>query len=155
MGNFISAYKETEAGAAWREKAQGFNDQRSIAFEKSQIAYQQGNHAMAKHWSTTGKTLGQKMEDANERAAKAIFDSLNKAGAHPPRTYDFHGLHVKECLRKLDELTKYAQRQKWSDMTIIVGRGNHSLHGIAKVSVLMKSDFSVVYKVCSRVLIHC
>ena len=133
MGNFITTSSKTDAGTKWRQKAQEFNNQRSSCLEKSQLAYHNGDHAMAKHWSNSGKAFGQKMDEANEKAAKAIFDSLNGPGKQPPRTYDFHGLYVKEALRKLEEIAKYAQRQKWPDICIVVGRGNNSLNGIAKV----------------------
>ena len=148
MGNYIftSSASETDAGTKWREKAKEYNDQRAICFEKSQLAFQKGDHEMAKQWSDSGKAFGLKMDDCNSKAAKAIFESLNGSSLssssssssgkqmRPPRTYDFHGLFVKEALQKLEEIVTYAQKQQWSDVTIIVGRGNHSLHGISKVS---------------------
>ena len=135
MGNLIttSTTTETNVGTKWRKKAQEFNTLRSTCFEKSQNAFHKGDHTKAKEWSTKGKQYGLKMDEANEKAAKAIFDSLNTKGKHPVRTYDFHGLYVKEALKKLEEIVKFAKRQKWSDVTIIVGRGNNSLNGVAKV----------------------
>ena len=134
MGNLITtSTTETNAGTKWRQKAQEFNTLRSTCFEKSQNAFHNGDHNKAKEWSEKGKEYGHKVDEANEKAARAIFDSLNKKGKHPVRTYDFHGLYVKEALSKLEEIVKFAKRQKWSDVTIIVGRGNHSLNGVAKV----------------------
>ena len=135
MGNYFTTTSSTDPGAAWRLKAQQYNDKHSDCLEKSQIAYHQGNHEKAKTYSDQGKAYAKQMDDANAKAAKVIFDSLNEVGRHPERTYDFHGLHVKEALCKLEEIVRYARKQQWSDVTIIVGRGNHSLGGIAKVSL--------------------
>ncbi len=133
MGNFISSYTGTKAGTAWREKAQKYNDERAACFQKSQHYFSKGDHEAAKKWSNAGKALGQKMEDANQRAAKVIFDDLNAPGKQPDRTYDFHGLFVKEALHKLEDIVQLAEKKKWTDITIIVGRGTHSINGIAKV----------------------
>ena len=139
MGNLITTTSnKTDVGTQWREKAQEYNNKRISCIEKSQLAYQNGNHKMAKEWSEKAKDLSKKRDESNQKAAKAIFDALNNTkeegkDQHPPRTYDFHGLYVKEAVEKLEEIMKYAQRQKWSDVTIIVGRGNHLLDGIPKV----------------------
>ena len=133
MGNFLSLSIGTKAGVTWREKAQKYNDERAACFQKSQLSFSKGDHEEAKKWSNAGKSFGRKMDDANERAAKAIFDDLNAPGKQPARTFDFHGLFVKEAVKKLEEIVQLAEKKQWADITIIVGRGNHSINGIAKV----------------------
>ena len=123
MGNLIGLTSRTNA---WLHEAQEYIDERETCIKKSRLAYQSGDHAKAKEWKEKGNALG-----------KEMFDALNKPGKQPPRTYDFHGLYVSEANIKLKEITTYAKTQKWSDITIIVGRGNHSINGIPKVRMAL------------------
>ena len=148
MGNLIGLTSRTDAGASWRQKAQEYNDERATCIEKSRLAYQSGDHAKAKEWSEKGKAFGKKMEESNMKAAKAIFDALNKPGKQPPRTYDFHGLYVSEATLKMKEIAAYAKKQKWSDITIIVGRGNHSINGIPKVCIVSLFNYFCNWFTC-------
>uniref|UniRef100_A0A8B9H9T3 NEDD4 binding protein 2 n=1 Tax=Astyanax mexicanus TaxID=7994 RepID=A0A8B9H9T3_ASTMX len=107
------------------------------SFDKAAEAYRQGRKDVASFYAQQGHLHGQKMKEANHRAAVQIFERVN-ATLLPQNVLDLHGLHVDEALLHLQQvLTK--KTSEWQQglcrpqLSIITGRGNHSQGGVARV----------------------
>jgi len=66
------------------------------------------------------------------KASKLIFETLQKK--QPEGTIDLHLQFVAEAIRICDEQLAIAKEKGWTEMTIIVGRGNHSEGGKCKIA---------------------
>jgi hypothetical protein len=75
------------------------------------------------------------MENYNSQAADTIFSYLNKN--RPLDELDLHGLFVKEAMQKFEERVKECRKKRMKRLTVIVGQGNHSVDGIAKIKPAM------------------
>lgn len=69
-------------------------------------------------------------EDA--KASKMIFDELQKK--QPEGTIDLHLQFVAEAIRICDQQLDIGRKKGWSQMVIIVGKGNHSEGGKCKIA---------------------
>ncbi|KAG0227416.1 hypothetical protein BGW41_003819 [Actinomortierella wolfii] len=134
MGSNISRSTDHHEGVAsyeqYRQKANEYAVKRGKCFEESRAAYQRGD---AKELSNKGKEYGRLMEQYNEMAKNAAFS-------------DLHGLHVKEALavtrKRLDQFI----RNKEDNLIIIVGKGNRSVDGIARIKpevIKMMQEYKV------------
>ncbi|KAG7263865.1 hypothetical protein CRUP_001197 [Coryphaenoides rupestris] len=107
-------YEDFRAEASLQKRRQ----QESLA--KAAEAFKQGQKDVASFYAQQGHLHGQKMREANHRAAVQIFERVN-ASLLPMNVLDLHGLHVDEALQHLEQLS------------VITGRGNHSQGGVARI----------------------
>ncbi|KAF9583513.1 hypothetical protein BGW38_009294 [Lunasporangiospora selenospora] len=71
------------------------------------------------------------MDRFNVLAKQSAFQTFN---AHrPSNELDLHGLLVREALEVTRERLDKFTRNKEKELTIIVGRGNNSMNGVAKI----------------------
>ena len=84
-----------------------------------------------------GARYNELMEEAKAeeaRASKLVFDRLN-GGKHPKGTIDLHLQYVADAVRICDEeYEKIKNDSNVKEYIVIVGKGNHSEGGKAKVS---------------------
>ncbi|KAH8147485.1 uncharacterized protein LAJ45_08312 [Morchella importuna] len=110
-----------------REEAQ----KRGRCFDRSRAAYEAGDGAAAHELSEEGKRHGAQMEAYNAQARDFIFRANN---AHQPEdTIDLHGLYVEEAEEILETRLRTARQRGDDHINVIVGKGNHSAGGIAKI----------------------
>lgn len=120
-----------EPGKHERDQARQAAQLRSDAFEKSKACYQKGDHAGAKKFSEEGKRQDALVDEWNEKAARVIFDTLNKDRSLDEM--DLHGLFVKEAVQKVEERIQKCQKKGLKQFKCIVGKGIHSANGEAKI----------------------
>ena len=121
---------EAEA-AHWRAEADRQAKLRADCFDRSKKAYASGNGALAKELSVQGKEHDRLLKEADKKAADAVFKAKNaKVGEDE---IDLHGLQVKEALERTEARLTQCMEQGKDHLVIIVGRGSHSVDGIAKI----------------------
>ncbi|KAF9108877.1 hypothetical protein BGX29_003807 [Mortierella sp. GBA35] len=99
--------------------------------QQSQLAYKSGNGAKAKELSIKAKEYGREMDRYNNLARDMVFKKNN--ALKPSNELDLHGLKVREALDITRErLAKFVKNRE-PNLMIIVGRGNNSVNGVAKI----------------------
>lgn len=114
-------------GNRLRAEAQKFAEERHILMSEASKLFEAGDKAKAKELSVQGKVAGEKMEEANAKAAAVILDHRN--GGHPDNYLDLHGLYLEEALTAFRERLASLQTGNGSDeivFEVIPGAGNHS-----------------------------
>ncbi|KAM6940094.1 NEDD4-binding protein 2 [Xenentodon cancila] len=124
-------YEDFRAEASLQRKRQ------LECFSKAAEAYKQGRKEVASFYAQQGHLHGQRMREANHRAAVQIFEQVN-ASLLPRNILDLHGLHVDEALDHLDQVLQdktadYERGLCQPQLSVITGRGNHSQGGVARI----------------------
>ena len=83
---------EGKEGRALRAEAQKHGDEMHRLFEEAHAAHERGDGKAAKELSTRAHAEQKSRDDANHKAAAAIFRHQNPKGANELRC-DLHGLH--------------------------------------------------------------
>ncbi|KAF9175480.1 hypothetical protein BGX20_004903 [Mortierella sp. AD010] len=99
--------------------------------EKSKAAYSSGNGAKAKELSLIAKNYEKEMARCDNIAKDIVFEFYNSS--KPPNEIDLHGLKVREALDITRERLAKFIKNKETNLIIIVGRGNNSVNGVAKI----------------------
>lgn len=114
-----------------RNKASKLYDQRNELSKKSQQAYKSGDGQKAHELSVESKEILAKAERYNQQAAEYVFRENNTDSAE--YEVDLHGLYIKEAEFFLQARIIQYIKTNQSRLDVIVGKGNHSKNGIAKL----------------------
>lgn len=135
----IPVYQDTEDPEYqdFRAEANLQRKRQLESFAKASEAYKQGHGEVASFYAQQGHLHGQRMREANHRAAVQIFERVN-ATLLPNNVLDLHGLHVEEALEHLTDFierktTEFRQGHCRPQLSIITGIGNHSQWGVARI----------------------
>lgn len=135
----MSSYQDTEDPEYqdFRAEANLQRKRQLESFAKAAEAYKQGHKEVASFYAQQGHLHGQRMREANHRAAAQIFQRVNSS-LLPRNILDLHGLHVQEALEHLRDVletkTKECERGLCRpQLSVITGRGNHSQGGVARI----------------------
>ncbi|KAK3885567.1 hypothetical protein Pcinc_010233 [Petrolisthes cinctipes] len=129
----------------YRDEAQLHYYQRQEAYKKAQDASQQGMKAVAAYYARIGNLHAAKLGEANQRASQKILEATN-ANHQDANCLDLHLLHVPEAMRATQAFLSERMRvltargMKQMEVSLITGRGAHSLGGQAKLKPAIK-DF--------------
>lgn len=115
----------------YRDEAKKWHDKRTEYSQQSQNAYQNGDKQAAHELSEKLKDALRKAEDANKRAAQYVFVENNADSKG--NEIDLHGLYVNEAKWVLQKRIGEALRTSQQELLVIVGKGNHSQNGVAKL----------------------
>lgn len=135
----------------YRNEAQLHYHQRQEAFKKAQEASGQGMKAAAAYYARIGNLHSSKLIEANQRASQKILEATN-ANRKDANCLDLHLLHVPEALSAAQAFLAERQRVltargiRQMQVSLITGRGAHSIGGQAKLKpaikeFLQKSNF--------------
>ncbi|XP_045140093.1 NEDD4-binding protein 2 [Echinops telfairi] len=121
----------------YRAEALLHQQKRMDYYMKANEAYQLGQKNVATFYAQQGSIHDQKMKEANHLAAVTIFASVN-ASLLPQNVLDLHGLHVDEAIAHLmavlhQKTEEFRQSGGKPYLSVITGRGNHSLGGVARI----------------------
>ncbi|XP_027132552.1 NEDD4-binding protein 2 [Larimichthys crocea] len=135
----VPNYQDTEDPEYedFRAEASLHRSRQLESFSKAAEAYKQGRKDVASFYAQQGQLHGKRMHEANRRAAVQIFERRNSS-LLPSNILDLHGLHVDEALEHLaqvleDKTTDCEQGLCRPQLSVITGRGNHSLGGVARI----------------------
>ncbi|KAF8934694.1 hypothetical protein BGZ47_010266 [Haplosporangium gracile] len=131
MGSALTIDAGSRDHEHYRSEARKHAVLRQEYSQQSQAAYKSGNGAKAKELSLKAKEYGREMDRYNNMARDMVFKLYNTN--KPSNELDLHGLKVREALDITRErLTKFV-KNKEPNLIIIVGRGNNSINGVAKI----------------------
>ncbi|KAK9241332.1 hypothetical protein V1525DRAFT_334957 [Lipomyces kononenkoae] len=114
-----------------RDLASQDYEARARCYQRAHEAYERGDGAEAKQLSQQGKQHGANMDRYNTQAAEFVF-RLNNADSDADEI-DLHGLYVKEAEDYLETRITACKVLHASHLEVIVGKGNHSTSGVAKI----------------------
>uniref|UniRef100_A0A3Q2QF29 NEDD4 binding protein 2 n=1 Tax=Fundulus heteroclitus TaxID=8078 RepID=A0A3Q2QF29_FUNHE len=134
----VAGYQDTEDPEYedFRAEANLQRTRQLESFAKAAEAFRQGRKEVASFYAQQGYLHGQRMREANHRAAAHIFERVNSS-LLPRNILDLHGLHVREALEHLAQVLEEKAAGKQGlcqpQLSVITGRGNHSLGGVARI----------------------
>ncbi|KAK9433718.1 hypothetical protein V1505DRAFT_124823 [Lipomyces doorenjongii] len=114
-----------------RDLASNEYEARARCYRAAHEAYERGDGAEAKQLSDRGKQHAAKMDGYNAQAAAFAFRSNNVDS--DPDEIDLHGLYVREAEEYLEKRIVICKARNESHLEVIVGKGNHSTGGVAKI----------------------
>lgn len=114
-----------------RAKADEFYKKRNKLSQESQAAYKAGDGQRAHELSEQSKQALSQAENYNRQASEYVFRENNTDSAEDE--IDLHGLYVKEAEYFLQVRIVQFVKTNQSHLNVIVGKGLHSKHGIAKL----------------------
>ncbi|KAK9372262.1 uncharacterized protein V1513DRAFT_481376 [Lipomyces chichibuensis] len=114
-----------------RDLASNEYEARARCYHAAHEAYERGDGAEAKQLSDKAKQHAANMDGYNAQAATFVFRS-NNADSDPDEI-DLHGLYVKEAEEYLEKRIVACKARNESHLEVIVGKGNHSTGGAAKI----------------------
>ena len=115
----------------YREEAQRWYDKRLDLSNRSQAAFKNGDKQVAHELSEQLKEAFRKAEDFNKKAAQYVFVQNNADSKD--NEVDLHGLYVNEAKWILQKRIANCVETSQLRLLVIVGKGNHSVHGVAKL----------------------
>ena len=107
-----------------RDEAILHANSRNSLFDLAAQAYVAGQKDRANELSRLARQENEKMVALHAEAAECIFTARNKALGE--NVIDFHGLHVKEALPRLDDFLTRLASTSHREAYIIIGTGHHS-----------------------------
>lgn len=128
----------------YRDEAQTHYHQRQEFYRKAQEAHRNGMKAVAAYYASIGKLHSEKLNEANHRASMKILEAVNST--KDANVLDLHLLHVPEALSATQaflserEQVLTARGIRQMKVSLITGRGAHSIGGQAKLKPAIK-DF--------------
>lgn len=93
-------------------------------FDEASKAHAAGDGKLAKELSEKGKAETAKMEEAKEKAARAIYKGKNKN--NDINVMDLHGLQVEMAIKIVSENLQTCKSKGFATADVIHGKGNHS-----------------------------
>ncbi|RPA86836.1 DUF1771-domain-containing protein [Ascobolus immersus RN42] len=114
-----------------RGLARAAHGRRAELSKRSQAAYQSGDKAAAHELSQQSKKEQANADRYNREARDYIF-RVNNAGRNMDEV-DLHGLYVNEAVEIVRERLQAERSRGGKGLWVIVGRGNHSEGGVAKI----------------------
>lgn len=133
-GNFLGQdynHAEDPTYKNFRQEAQKWHDKRTELSKRSQDAYNSGDKQAAHQLSEQLKEALHKAEECNKKAAQYVFVQNNADSEG--NEIDLHGLYVNEAKWVLQKRIAEALRTGQLNLEVIVGKGNHSANGVAKL----------------------
>ncbi|KAF8135388.1 hypothetical protein EV363DRAFT_1211883 [Boletus edulis] len=124
------------AYASLRARTKQESDLISQCYQQSKEAYERDD--LAKALSDEGKHHEREMETLDAEASAIIFEKNNRG--RDARKVDLHGLSVKQAIIYAVKAVSDARRSGYSEVRLIVGQGNHSEGGIARLKPALKKD---------------
>ncbi|XP_038608168.1 NEDD4-binding protein 2 [Tachyglossus aculeatus] len=121
----------------YRAEAFLHQQKRVECLKKAREAFCMGMRNVATFYAQQGRLHEQKMKEANHLAAVEIFEKVN-ASLLPQNALDLHGLHVPEAIHHMSRILQqkseeYRQGGGKPYLSVITGRGNHSLGKVARI----------------------
>ncbi|ANZ77862.1 BA75_05241T0 [Komagataella pastoris] len=115
----------------FRDLADQAHKRRTQLSKESQEAYKSGDGERAHQLSQKAKEYLAQADYYNRQAAEYVFVENN--ADNEAHEIDLHGLYVREAEYIVKHRISAAVRREEKRLSIIVGKGNHSTNGVAKL----------------------
>lgn len=113
-----------------------FHDNDKLAAEANKVREEARRLRDEAHRPENKLQKGNLLDRANAedaRASQLVFDRLNAPGRHPEGTVDLHLQFVADAVRIAGQSAERARARGINKLVLIVGKGNHSEGGKAKI----------------------
>ncbi|KAA1472928.1 hypothetical protein DENSPDRAFT_930628 [Dentipellis sp. KUC8613] len=140
-------------GTVLRKRADEAWDVLQKTRKKAREVRELGHREEARRQDKLADVQKAQMDKFNKAAAEAIFRENNKGKGRSASEIDLHGLFVPEALEYTQRSIKKAKQQGMSSLKLIVGKGNHSKNGEARIKPAvqkMLKEENISYKVDPR-----
>ncbi|KAG9007605.1 hypothetical protein FRB94_013623 [Tulasnella sp. JGI-2019a] len=112
---------------ALRDRARAYGDAMAQCYEDRNVARRSRDFTKATRLNLQGEKYAAEQERLDKKASEWIFKVNNKD--RTPNELDLHGLYVKEAVRFTEDAIIAAQKNGYSQLRVIVGKGLHSQGG--------------------------